>query len=753
MRKHITEKVAFILVLTVSILCGCFAVSARVNDVSFKAKSGYSLKPERFLGVYPGEKPTDIKESVEGGKAVKITNAYGSSVKDTDNLKTSMKVQIEYEQYEYSIVIKGDINGDGNVNSTDYLKLKKYFSGVDIKGLYFEAADITEDEKLSSVDYLKIKGYFAGRVDLFPSKENLPETTAVKYDGPYSEVNGFYGGVDSNGREQYYDYQTAGKSKEKEVGMFYFLWLGSHGGQGPYNNEQIVAANPSATLSVANWQAAGGGKLYEFHHWGEPLFGYYISSDEWVIRKHVQMLTLADIDYVVFDTTNAFTYDSNALKLFAILDEYYKQGWDVPKFAYMTHALSNQTMEHIYKEIYLAHPEYSHLWYMKDGKPLIIGNDPSDEIRSFFTFYRCVWPDEKYQGYSDPTFPFIEQTKWCTADSIAGHDGANELIDVSLSQRVTDVASRTAWYGGNDQTRGYKAGYYKNTSDEKALLMGTDYEIGFDFAIKQDVQNIFLTGWNEWVAQLMTDDKVINLPIIFTDNADTKNSRDIEPMNGILKDNNYMQTAGLIKEFKSAASRVNPGDNKTINISGSFTQWNDVTAKYTDFTNDIVNRNSNGFGSIVYTDTSGRNDFKIMKVAKDAANIYFYVQTENDIIGQGEEDWMNLYIRSGKKDNASWEGFDFAINRKAPAGGKMSVEKYSEGGWTTVGDVSYRLSGKELMLAVPKSMLGIGNDDLVDLQFKWADNCNESEDIMNLYTKGDSAPYGRLTYVYSEIVK
>ena len=56
-------------------------------------------------------------------------------MKDTDNLKTSMKVQIEYEQYEYSIVIKGDINGDGNINSTDDLKLKKYFSGVIIRSI------------------------------------------------------------------------------------------------------------------------------------------------------------------------------------------------------------------------------------------------------------------------------------------------------------------------------------------------------------------------------------------------------------------------------------------------------------------------------------------------------------------------------------------------------------------------------------------------------------------------------------------
>ena len=56
------------------------------------------------------------------------------------------------------------------------------------------------------------------------------------------------------------------------------------------------------------------------------------------------------------------------------------------------------------------------------------------------------------------------------------------------------------------------------------------------------------------------------------------------------------------------------------------------------------------------------------------------------------------------------------------------------------------------MLAVPKSMLGISSDALVDLQFKWADNCGDG-DVMTFYTKGDTAPYGRFTYVYSEVAK
>ncbi len=38
------------------------------------------------------------------------------------------------------------------------------------------------------------------------------------------------------------------------------------------------------------------GPAHAMHHWGEPYLGYYVSNDEWVIRKHAQMLSDAGVD-------------------------------------------------------------------------------------------------------------------------------------------------------------------------------------------------------------------------------------------------------------------------------------------------------------------------------------------------------------------------------------------------------------------------------------------------------------------------
>lgn len=77
------------------------------------------------------------------------------------------------------------------------------------------------------------------------------------------------------------------------------------------------------------------------------MLGYYNSSDPWVIARHIEMLTLADVDFIFFDATNYYTYAVNHSQQpeggkikgagMAVLDtllEYYDQGWDVPKVAF-----------------------------------------------------------------------------------------------------------------------------------------------------------------------------------------------------------------------------------------------------------------------------------------------------------------------------------------------------------------------------------------------------------------------------------
>ena len=61
--------------------------------------------------------------------------------------------------------------------------------------------------------------------------------------------------------------------------------------------------------------------------------------------------------------------------------------------------------------------------------------------------------------------------------------------------------------------------------------------------------------------------------------------------------------------------------------------------------------------------------------------------------------------------------------------------------------MSYRVSGNQMMIGVPKAMLGITGSD-VTLQFKWADSRETLESTEDFYLKGDVMPLGRFNYVF-----
>ncbi len=573
------------------------------------------------------------------------------------------------------------------------------------------------------------------------------------YTGPFSDVNGALAGVDDLGRELLYDDQTKDLN-DKQVGIFYFLWQGEHGTAGPYDNYKIATQTPDSLKSEEAWKKNGGGNVGAHHFWGEPLFGYYKSSDQWVMRKHLQMLTDAGVDFIVFDATNAYPYTERVKQLIEVWYEYLEMGFDVPKLAFYTNSNSGNTMNTIYKGLYNnkrvkdKYPRLDELWYKWNGKPMIIGisNEASDEIKEFFTIKESTWPNA---GRTDNGFPWMEFNRLLSDDAVYGVDGRKEVCNVSIAQHsATITMSYTAWYGANDRSRSWHDG--ANDTSEDAILWGYNFAEQWEWALKQDTEMIFITGWNEWVAQRQpVSDK--NRPIVFVDCADPNTSRDAEPMRGLFGDNYYMQICYYVSQYKGAANRVNVGASQTIDINGDFSQWDNasITAKYLDYKNDTVDRDAKGFGNLTYTNTTGRNDIVNMKVAKDENNLYFYVDTAENLTTPEGDTWMTLFIDSSSKDTAKWYGYDYKID---PASGNV-YKCDNSSAWTQIAKATVKYEGNKLMLSVARKDIGIGAG--VDIQFKWADNYQKNElgtyDVWSFYCDGDAAPYGRLNYVFSEV--
>ena len=60
------------------------------------------------------------------------------------------------------------------------------------------------------------------------------------------------------------------------------------------------------------------------------------------VRRHVEMLTRAGIDFLIFDTTNAAIYEENAKLLIRLLHEARLAGFDAPQIVFYTNTASGK---------------------------------------------------------------------------------------------------------------------------------------------------------------------------------------------------------------------------------------------------------------------------------------------------------------------------------------------------------------------------------------------------------------------------
>ena len=163
----------------------------------------------------------------------------------------------------------------------------------------------------------------------------------------------------------------AQESGRRDVGIFYFVWLGQHPSQQTsiFDITKLLKEAPSDLWCVEGTPKSPAG---QFHFWGEPLYGYYDSRDPWVIARHVELLADAGIDYLMFDTTNADIYPEAVTTVLRTLKEFASQGLKVPQVAFYTNTRSGSTLQRIYDTFYKS-GEWDGLFYSPNGKPLVVG--------------------------------------------------------------------------------------------------------------------------------------------------------------------------------------------------------------------------------------------------------------------------------------------------------------------------------------------------------------------------------------------
>ena len=559
--------------------------------------------------------------------------------------------------------------------------------------------------------------------------------------------------------------RVSGTKEGKYVGLFYFLWHGQHPADRPRNITELLKTNYSDLFdpSPDNTVVPYGSWL----HYQEPLYGYYSSMDEWVMRKHIEMFVAAGVDFLVMDFTNGVAYFSPLTRFMDLLLEYQAAGWNVPKVTFYINVEAQRVTSQVYNLIYRNNKYKNLVFYGNSDKPIIISVPHllTDNLNEFFDVRASQWYREQYPDTVFPYWTFSRDWEVYT-----------DMVNISIAQTGTAFSFVYESWDGEEHSawgRGYSTVNPRN-GDIDAILRGDNFQEGWDAAIQLDPDIVFITGWNEWVVQkrnlheTFPDLCPYDFPD-YTDNFNVEFSRDIEMTKAATYeagedgnyiqegygDNYYLQLVYNIRRYKGLLTEdagYKP-ESVSIDLDGALSQWDQVSARYVSLSTDKIARNADGFYSNThYTQAQPDNFILDVKVTYDSTNIYFNVRTKENVTAhkEGQTNWMNLFIGVTGKMQGNWESFNYVINRYPISETSTSLEAFTgDNTFTTrkICDIEYRVQGQNILFKIPRADLGLNSSDF-GFSFKISDGVNAESDILDYYVSGESFPLGRMALIY-----
>ncbi len=357
------------------------------------------------------------------------------------------------------------------------------------------------------------------------------------------------------------DFDAVGPVKHDQrrvVGIFYITWHtdGLANLQSPYNADvtKILKEDPAARLDAGHplWKEGS-------YHWGEPELGYFLSKDEYVIRKDMSMLADAGVDVLVMDVTNAVRYWEQWDVLFTTMQKMKAEGNKVPQFCFWAfNGPVITVVQDLYDRIYKT-KKYKDLWFYWDGKPLLLYNaDPSvdangkgvnnpnphydstavanknhphygdpdyteksykdytREIKQFFTTRNMWWGYYKWAGRrfvgTEDNWSFgydlgNDKVRAMHPDSLVSvHHGKREEAAVTPAQHPSSLVGKS-WSRKNgepplnqyDLPEPTYVPWLKKTVEHPEGY-GIYFQERWEEALKAAPQFLYINDWNEWTA-------------------------------------------------------------------------------------------------------------------------------------------------------------------------------------------------------------------------------------------------------------
>ncbi len=529
--------------------------------------------------------------------------------------------------------------------------------------------------------------------------------------------------VDALGRALPASAECGPRREGKYVGVFYFLWHGEHDPSGPWDLSKILK-EPEPSY----------GPPGAFHYWAEPELGYYRSSDPYVFEVHAQWLAAARVDTIVVDVTNGHSYLKNVEILCETWSRLRRNGNPTPQIAFLANTDGARVVTELFSGIYQKE-EYVDLWFRWLGKPLVLASEEGldSAVREFFTFRKSwAWSRTPWFGDGRGKWTWLDDTPQAPGLS---EEGKVEQISVSVAQHATTSKGRS-----------FSAGHEPSVEDQHPE-QGIYFAEQWERALEVDPDFIFITGWNEWVAQRFvkspSDGRWNRLAgrtlqdgdSVFVDAYSQEFSRDIEPMKGGHGRNYYYQMVDGIRRFKGAAAVEEVPLLRDFVLDGDLAEWIDFVG-FRDFEGELLRRDHVGWTEdIRYFHKGGVNDIVASKIACDESHIFVGLECHSEIAGELSGPTFVLQLDGGVGEESNGLGrIEVFVGSEA-----VRARYFSASG--SERELNVAKHGRTLELSMPLSVF----EDVEVLGVRWLPVSSRDDPSQRVWC-GDASPIADFRY-------
>ncbi len=137
--------------------------SEELTEIIIKEDSIYHSENKYIYGVGTEVTVSDLLLNFENNNLI-VYDSEGNLLKEDSFVGTGSRISLmknETEIDNLKVIVMGDVDGNGKIDTTDYLRIKMYFlESFDVTDAFYLSGDVDSNGIIESTDYMRIKLMF-----------------------------------------------------------------------------------------------------------------------------------------------------------------------------------------------------------------------------------------------------------------------------------------------------------------------------------------------------------------------------------------------------------------------------------------------------------------------------------------------------------------------------------------------------------------------------------------------------------------